>query len=66
MTALSTLGRPIKDDLTSLDFLIQPKRNARAALELMRKLLKKQGCAPTWNICAPGHFNVTMSFPHIQ
>ena len=26
-----------------LDFLVQPKRNAKAALKLMRKLLKKQG-----------------------
>jgi len=30
-----------------LDFLVQPKRNARAVLKLMRKLLKKQGLAPT-------------------
>jgi transposase-like protein len=30
-----------------LDFLVQPKRNAAAALKLMRKLLKKQGWAPT-------------------
>ena len=30
-----------------LDFLVQSKRNARAALKLMRKLLKKQGWAPT-------------------
>jgi putative transposase len=26
---------------------VQPKRNAKAALNLMRRLLKKQGCAPT-------------------
>ncbi len=30
-----------------LDFLVQPKRNARAALKLMRNLLKRQGFAPT-------------------
>lgn len=30
-----------------LDFLVQSKRNARAALKLMRKLLKKQGWVPT-------------------
>ena len=30
-----------------LDFLVQSKRNAKAALKLMRKLLKKQGWAPT-------------------
>ena len=30
-----------------LDFLVQSKRNAKAALKLMRKLLKKHGWAPT-------------------
>ena len=30
----------------SLDFLVQSRRNARAAIRLMRKLLKKQGFAP--------------------
>ena len=30
-----------------LDFLVQSKRNAKAALKLMRKLLKKQGWPPT-------------------
>ena len=30
-----------------LDFLVQSKRNARAALKLLRKLLKKPGWAPT-------------------
>ena len=30
-----------------LDFLVQSKRNAQAALKLMRKLLKKQGWTPT-------------------
>ena len=29
------------------DFWVQPKRNTGAALKLMRKLLKKQGWAPT-------------------
>ena len=29
-----------------LDFLVQSRRNARAAIRLMRKLLKKQGFAP--------------------
>jgi putative transposase len=27
--------------------MVQPRRNAMAAIKLMRKLLKKQGCAPT-------------------
>jgi transposase-like protein len=31
-----------------LDFLVQRKRDAKAATKLMRKLLKKQGFAPTW------------------
>ncbi|MEH6526462.1 MAG: IS6 family transposase [Sneathiella sp.] len=31
----------------TLDFLVQPRRNAKAALKLMRKLLKKQGFAPS-------------------
>ncbi len=30
-----------------LDFLVQPKRDARAAVKLIRKLLKRQGWAPT-------------------
>jgi putative transposase len=29
-----------------LDILVQPRRNKKAALKLMRKLLKKQGYAP--------------------
>lgn len=33
--------------LMSEGFLVQSKRNAKAALKLMRKLLKKQGWAPT-------------------
>ena len=30
-----------------LDILVQAKRDTRAALKLIRKLLKKQGCAPS-------------------
>ena len=30
-----------------LDFLVQSKRNAKTALKLLRKLLKKQGWTPT-------------------
>ncbi|MZR22710.1 DDE-type integrase/transposase/recombinase [Sneathiella chungangensis] len=29
-----------------LDVLVQPSRNAKVALKLIRKLLKKQGCSP--------------------
>ncbi len=41
------LWRAVDNEGEVLDFLMQPKRNARAALKLMRKLLKKQGWAPT-------------------
>ncbi|MCH8861647.1 MAG: IS6 family transposase [Proteobacteria bacterium] len=40
------LWRAVDNEGEVLDFLVQPKRNARAALKLMRKLLKKQGWAP--------------------
>ena len=41
------LGRAVDNEGEVLDFLVQSKRNAKAALKLMRKLLKKQGWAPT-------------------
>jgi putative transposase len=41
------LWRAIDNEGEVLDFLLQPKRNTKAALKLMRKLLKKQGYAPT-------------------
>ena len=41
------LWRSVDNEGEVLDFLVQPKRNARAALKLIRKLLKKQGWAPT-------------------
>ena len=41
------LWRAVDNEGEILDFLVQPKRNARAALKLMRNLLKKQGWAPT-------------------
>ena len=40
------LWRAVDNEGEVLDFLVQPKRNAKAALKLMRKLLKKQGWAP--------------------
>ena len=42
------LWRAVDNEGEVLDFLVQSKRNAKAALKLMRKLLKKQGIAPTW------------------
>ncbi len=41
------LWRAVDNEGEVLDFLVQPKRNARAALKLIRKLLKKQGWLPT-------------------
>ena len=41
------LWRAVDNEGEVLDFLVQPKRNAKAALKLMRKLLKKFGWAPT-------------------
>ena len=41
------LWRAVDNEGEVLDFLVQSKRNAQAALKLMRKLLKKQGWPPT-------------------
>ncbi len=41
------LWRAVDNEGEVLDFLVQSKRDAKAALKLMRKLLKKQGWAPT-------------------
>ncbi len=41
------LWRAVDNEGEVLDFLVQPRRNARVALNLIRKLLKKHGCAPT-------------------
>jgi putative transposase len=40
------LWRAVDSEGEVLDLLVQPKRDKRAALKLMRKLLKKQGYAP--------------------
>ena len=40
------LWRAVDDEGEVLEVLAQSRRNKRAALELMRKLLKKQGCIP--------------------
>ena len=39
--------RAVDSEGEVLDFLVEPKRNAKTALKLMRKLLKKQSFAPT-------------------
>ena len=41
------LWRVVDNEGEVLEFLVQPRRNAKAALKLMRRLLKKQGCPPT-------------------
>jgi len=41
------LWRAVDSEGEVLDFLVQPKRNSKTALKLMRKLLKKQGFAPS-------------------
>ena len=41
------LWRAVDNESEVLDFLVQSKRNSKAALKLMRKLLKKHGWAPT-------------------
>lgn len=40
------LGRAIDTDGEVLDLLVQPRRDKAAVLRLLRKLLKKHGCAP--------------------
>jgi transposase-like protein len=40
------LWRAVDDEGEFLDFLVQPRRCARSAQRLLRKLLKKQGYAP--------------------
>ena len=41
------LWRAVDNEGEELDFLVQTRRNAKAAKKLMKKLLKKQGFAPT-------------------
>ena len=43
------LWRAVDGEGEVLDVLVQKRRNKRAALNLMRKLLKNQGC-PTWPV----------------
>ncbi len=40
------LWRAVDNEGEVLDFLVQSKRDAKAAKRLVRKLLKKQGWAP--------------------
>ena len=50
------LWRAVDSEGEVLDLLVQPRRDKAAAVKLMRKLLKKQGYAPTVLVtdsCAP-------------
>jgi transposase-like protein len=42
------LWRAVDAEGEVLDVLVQSRRNKRAALKLMRKLLKKYGFVPDW------------------
>ena len=42
------LWRAVDNEGEVLDFLVQRRRDARAAKKLMVKLLKKHGFAPSW------------------
>ncbi len=52
------LWRAVDDEGEVLDVLVQAKRDKRAALKLMRKLLKKHGFAPQ-----PSRESIGGSFP---
>jgi transposase-like protein len=41
------MWRAVDSDGEVLDVMVQPRRNKAAALKLLRKLLKRQGFAPT-------------------
>ena len=66
------LWRAVDDEGEVLDMLVQRRRDTRAALRLMRKLLKKQGFAPKLLVtdklrsyaCAFRHLRLTC--PHEQ
>jgi transposase-like protein len=48
-----TSGRAVDNEGDVLDMLVQRRRDTRAPLRLMRKLLKKQDFAPKLLSCAP-------------
>ena len=56
------LWRAVDSEGEVLDILVQSRRNKKAALKLMRKLLKKQGYAPNKVVCsAPGSLDTSLS-----
>lgn len=68
------LWRAVDDEGEVLDVLIQRRRDTTAALRLMRKLLRKQGCAPTTMVtdklgsyaCAHRRLGLTSRHEHSQ
>ncbi len=52
-TIAASLRRAVDTEGEVLDFLVQRKRDAKAAKKLMKKLLKKQGFAPTRIVKTP-------------
>jgi putative transposase len=61
------LWRAVDHEGEVLDMLVQRRRDARAALRLMRKLLRKQGFAPKLLVTYASAFRcLRMSCPHEQ
>tara|TARA_R110002074_G_scaffold244100_2_gene415850 strand:- start:3708 stop:4193 length:486 start_codon:yes stop_codon:yes gene_type:complete len=66
------LWRAIDQEGEVLDFLVQSKRDTRAALKLMRRLLKRQGIAPKtiitdkWKACATAFRKLSLVRQHHQ
>src|SRR6516162_1400612 len=56
------LWRAVDHEGEVLDMLVQRRRDTRAALRLMRKLLKKQGFVP--KVATPGHRAVEERHSH--
>ena len=52
------LWRAVDSEGEVLDILVQSRRNKKAALKLMRKLLKKQGYAPNKVVTENSHLPV--------
>ena len=55
------LWRAVDSEGEVLDILVQSRRNKKAALKLMRKLLKKQGYAPNKVVTEAGHHGPSVS-----
>ena len=58
------LWRAVDHEGEVLDMLVQRRRDDRAALRLMRKLLKKQGFAPKLPVTDKLRSSPTQTWPH--